>query len=299
MTKLIACISFISVAVLLFGITACSHASSESSSTSTLPVTSSETMLGVTPVYPQYLEVGFTQQFTATRVTTSGVTDVTTEVDWGSSDPEVATIADGGLATGVGPGTTTITAFLSGITSQEVKLTVTPVLSSIVIISSSLGVGAGMDQKVTATGIYADGSQLDITDQVTWDSSDTKVATVASTGVVTGVGAGKTQISATSNTGKTSEVLAVTVIGLSSITLVPDVPISLITGATRQIIASGSYDDGSTSNVTSNVTWSSSNTSIVKIDSSGIATALAAGMAEIKASLAGKTSGTVTITVSK
>jgi hypothetical protein len=79
----------------------------------------------VSPVAPT-IAVGATQQFTATATFMDGHTvDVTSSARWTSSDPTVATVADpGGSATGVAPGTSTITATYRQ--QGQASLTVTP-----------------------------------------------------------------------------------------------------------------------------------------------------------------------------
>jgi YVTN family beta-propeller protein len=58
----------------------------------------------------------------------------------------------------------------------------------------------GSTEQFTALGKYSDGSQLDVTSQVTWTSSDTTKATITSTGgLASGVAAGTTNITATMN----------------------------------------------------------------------------------------------------
>jgi hypothetical protein len=58
-------------------------------------------------------------------------------------------------------------------------------------------VGIGQTQKFTAVGTYTDGTQLDITTQVTWSSSDISVATIDTSGVATPVALGTASIFAT------------------------------------------------------------------------------------------------------
>jgi len=62
------------------------------------------------------IAAGLTQQFTVTgRFSDSSTQDLTRSVTWSSNNEPVATIAAGGLATGVADGTATITATLAGI----------------------------------------------------------------------------------------------------------------------------------------------------------------------------------------
>jgi hypothetical protein len=81
----------------------------------------------------------------------------------------------------------------------------------------------------------------------------------------------------------------VTVVGLSSIAVTPSGP--FVAGDTQQFTATATYSDASTQNVTAAVNWSSSNSSVISINSAGLATFLAAsaGATTITAGLAGQT----------
>ena len=71
-------------------------------------------------------------------------------------------------------------------------------------------------------------------------------------------------------------------------------------GSTKQFAATGTYSNGSTQNITNQVTWSSSNSNVATINSSGLASAVAGGAASIVASLGnGETaiSGSAVLTV--
>lgn len=71
-----------------------------------------------------------------------------------------------------------------------------PTLSSIAVTPSSPTVSTGAIQQFTAMGTYSDGSTQNITTQVTWSSSNTSVATIGTSGLVTTVVSGKTTITA-------------------------------------------------------------------------------------------------------
>jgi hypothetical protein len=60
-------------------------------------------------------------------------------------------------------------------------------------------ISAGSTEQYTATGTYSDGSQQNITQSVTWGSTNTAVATIASGGLATAVAAGSTTIQASSS----------------------------------------------------------------------------------------------------
>lgn len=87
-----------------------------------------------------------------------------------------------------------------------------------------------------------------------------------------------------------------TPVTLVSIAVTPANPSIAIAG-TQQFTATGTYSDSSTDNITTEVTWGSSNTSVATIDENGgDATALAEGTTTITASLGG-ISGSTTLTV--
>jgi hypothetical protein len=83
--------------------------------------------IAVTPSNPT-LQVGTSQQFTATGTySDSSTQNLTSQVNWTSSNPAAATISASGLATAVAAGTTTISATLSNVTGNTL-LTVQPAL---------------------------------------------------------------------------------------------------------------------------------------------------------------------------
>ena len=69
-------------------------------------------------------------------------------------------------------------------------------LQAIVVTPNPAKVAVGKNVEMTALGVYSDGSTKNLTKSVAWSSSRTDVAVVDSGGVVTGVAAGDTTISA-------------------------------------------------------------------------------------------------------
>ncbi|HXP08108.1 MAG TPA: Ig-like domain-containing protein, partial [Acidobacteriaceae bacterium] len=155
--------------------------------------------------------VGQTSQFQALAgFTKSGhastTADVTTQAKWQSSNPAVATVNSGGLATGVSAGTAAISASMQGafgIVTGTSNVTVTAATGSRILTALTVTPGS---QTITATGqtaqLIAIGTytaapltqNLSVT--ATWMSSNVQVATVNSTGLVAGVGIGQTTVTA-------------------------------------------------------------------------------------------------------
>ena len=130
--------------------------------------------------------------------------------------------------------------------------------------------------------------------QVSWQSSNSLVATVSSTGAITGLFPGTSTITATSEgISGTADVnvsfLAVTTVDVALSNL------SVVAGNTSQATAvtrdfAGNVLTGRA------VSWSSTNSAVATVDANGLVTTITAGTADITATSEGKT-GFATITV--
>lgn len=272
------------------------------SQSATLTVTNAvATALQITPTSGT-LPKGAHQQFQAVATFSDSTTqDVTPQVTWDSSDNDVVTIDLNGDAIAANEGNATISAQLHGVTSNQAELVVTGAqlnADGLSITLPPLSLPAGLTGQLAASGSYSDGSTVDVTDEVSWSSSDPAVAIVDDSGQVTAVAPGSAVI--TGSLDGESDTLTVTVTdavlnagGLSITTP----PLNLAAGLSKQLAATGSYSDGSTVNVTSSVSWTSNNTAVATVDlHSGLVTAIATGSATITATLDGQ-SATLLITV--
>ena len=186
----------------------------------------------------------------------------------------------------------------TGIVSPAVPLTVTTAtLQSIAISPPTAALASKGTQQYTAIGTFSDGTTQDISAGVTWSSSNTTAATIsAQGGLAVGQASGTTQVTATLG-GVTSPTVALTVNSatLQSITITPPTgPIGK--GGDTQLTALGKFSDGTTQNVTSSTTWTSSNTNFATVGV-GLVRGLAAGSTQITTTVNGITSAAVTITV--
>ncbi len=251
----------------------------------------------VTPANPA-IKVGETQQFTATGTYSDNSTsDITNQVTWSSSNTDVATISSSGLATAHSVGNTTIKAELSGVSGQTGLSVTAATLSSILVTPANPAIKVGETQQFTATGTFSDNSTSDITNQVTWSSDKTDVATISSTGLATANSVGNTTIKAELSGVSGQTGLSVTAATLSSILVIPEDP-AIKVGETQQFTATGNFSDNSTSDITDEVTWSSNNTDVATISSTGLATAHSVGNTTISAEK-DAISGNTTLNVSE
>jgi uncharacterized protein YjdB len=245
-----------------------------------------------------------TQQFTATGTFSDASTqNITSSVTWTSSKTTIATISTSGLAMGVAGGSSTIQAASGSITGST-TLTVTvaaPTLTSIAVTPANPSIQHGATQQFTATGTYSDAGTQNITTTVTWTSATTNVATISNTagsnGLATSVGTGSSTIQATlgSVNGSTSLVVTASSTTLQVLVVSPQNPLITDAGVAQAFTATGHYSDGTTQDLTSTATWTSSNAGVATVNSSGSATSVSltagqpAGYTSIKATSAGIT----------
>lgn len=234
------------------------------------------------------IEVGSTETLTAI-VGPDDADDKT--VTWTSSNTAVATVDQAGLVTAVAEGSAVITAKAG---EQTASCTVTvphvPVpVSEITLDQTELSLVEGKTATLTATV-----SPQNADDKtVSWQSSNTAVATVDQNGVVTAIAEGTATITATAE-GKTAT-CAVTVVKdvvkAESVEL-NKTSLELARGASETLVATVKPDN--TSDKT--VTWSSSDPAVASVDQTGKVTAVSKGTASITATC-GEKSAVCTVTV--
>lgn len=262
-----------------------------------LTSTSDVASVFVTPTNISLL-VGDTVTIVASESDANGLVLSARAVTWASSDTTVASVTTAGLVAARKVGSVSITA-TSGTAVGTAKIAVVAALPPSISISVSPApafVVVKGTQQLTAVVRDSVGNAIPgLT--VTWQSNNTGVASVSSTGLVTGVTVGSAVVSAsiggflgTSNvTVQTSITL-----GPSSVAVSPG---SATVGIGRTALFTATATD-STGNTypNTNAVWKSSNTAIVTIDSTGLATGVSAGVATISGSAFGGT-GTATVSV--
>jgi trimeric autotransporter adhesin len=238
--------------------------------------------------------------FTATGTFSDSSTQViTTDATWTSSDTAVATVGPEGVATAVAAGTTNIAAAFGGASGSSLLTVSSVTLRSIAVAPPTAVLAPASTLSYTATGTFSDGSTANVTDAVTWSSSATNVASISSFGQVTGQSAGTATITAQQGSVSGTAALVVESSALSSVTVTPATATVAEQTAT-QFNAIGTFADGSTQNLTSSVSWTSSPASVATVSNAsptkGLATGVSPGNATINALFAGL-SGPATLTV--
>jgi uncharacterized protein YjdB len=107
-------------------------------------------------------------------------------VTWESSDVNVATISNFGLVIAVSTGETLIRANI-GELGSSLRVTISPAtLQPIEVSSPTTQITSGLTTTFSANGIYSDGTEQNLSDQVVWSISDIVIASInAETGLLT------------------------------------------------------------------------------------------------------------------
>src|SRR5690606_37851931 len=142
--------------------------------------------LAVEPATPR-LAKGTTLQLDATGTFSDDSSrTLTAQLDWQPADAGIVTVSSGGLLTGIGVGSTTVTATHPGTgVSAQVSITVTSAeIASVTVEPVNPTVAAGLTLQLTAAATFTDATHQDVTSSVTWSSASAGVAAVGASGLV-------------------------------------------------------------------------------------------------------------------
>lgn len=236
------------------------------------------------------LAVGYTHSLTY-RTSPSNATELS--LKFSSSDPSVATVSANGIITGVKEGSAIITvSSANGLAKDTAYVTVykkgastisdgQSVITdtypkSINILNESVNLSVGTTSQLIAEVLPSDANQ-----NISWSSSNSNVVTVDSNGLLTAKGVGTATIVA-KTINNITDTCQVTVgnysLNLRSILITTDYSVLPI-GSKKQLVVT--FNPSNATNKT--VTWSSSNTGVATVDSSGNVKAISPGSAIITA----------------
>jgi len=239
--------------------------------TATINVTTPVASVSVNPTSLS-LTVGQAKQLTASVLPTNAGDRTVT---WTSLNPSVATVTSTGYVLGVGNGSATIRATTNdmGFQATAIVSVFTKVQSVAISPSSTVNLSIGQTQELTAVITPATATNK----SVTWTSSNQRIATVNSTGVVSAIGNGSCYVTVTSQDGnKQSSVLVQVVTHVTGVSLNLS-SVSISRGATRTLLATVTPTNASNANIT----WSTNNGNIATVSSRGTVSAVRSGQATI------------------
>ena len=266
----------------------------QASGTATVTVAQAVSSVTAVPAEANFAALGDTLRLTAEAFDANGHTVAGAEFSWETNDDAVATVDATGLATAVANGTATITA-TAGEASGTATVTVAQAVSSVTVAPDSATVVEGDTLRLAATATDANGHVVTAVVEFVWASADTLVAVVDTSGLVTGVGAGLVQVTATAAeiTGRGALTVAASV--PTTVAVTPDTVVLTALGHSAQLSAevrdqAGRAMDGVP------VAWSSADTTVAVVDSSGLVGAVSNGAVTVTAT-AGEAAGEARVDV--
>ena len=220
-------------------------------------------------------------QYTCTATYSDGSTqNVSSSASWSVDSTQYASISSSGRLTGKSVDSNkrvVVTANYGGKTSSKSMVVRNQVILTSISISGSSTVNENTTAQYYCTAHYSDGMTQNVTSSTSWQSSNTSYAPISSGGLLSAQTVSQDipiTVTATYQ-GKTAT---------KSVVIKNEVPVTLdsvsISGApildentSAQYIGTAHYSDGSTTNVTSSASWSSSNSSYAPISNNGLLSA--------------------------
>ena len=232
------------------------------------------------------ISVGQTQQLTASVSDAGGNILNDRIMSWTTSNEASATVSNAGLVTGIALGSSTITGTSEGKSATVVvEVSVSPV-SSVSVTPQSVKLSAGQTQQLSETVTDKDGNVLSGF-VIIWSSTNSASVTVSNTGLITGIAPGSSSITATIEGKIATASVNVTKAAVSSIGLKPNLSVVRIDENQQVIATVKSTSGGELLGVRLN--WSSSDSSIATVSTTGVVTGKSVGTATIIVSFGGVT----------
>lgn len=240
------------------------------------------TKVTVTPHDP-VVPIGFTQQMEAIA-TLSNNTERNITVDpavsWqiDSGSLSIASITNTGLISAHTSGQATVSASVNNqMISDAVTVNIVDkMVTGLLVSTDKKSVPIGLTQQINATAKFSDGSTQDITKDpaLFWSVNDDTVATIDSTGLVTGIKKGNVIVTASGNANNQSFSqnieLSIDSKVVTSLIITPE-HASIPTGLTQQMVATAIFSDQSELNVTTSpvISWSVNDSNLATINNKG------------------------------
>jgi uncharacterized protein YjdB len=223
------------------------------------------------------LQAGEATTVTAITRDASGTILPGRAVAWSTNNSSVVSVSSAGLVTALTTGSANIIGTSEGKTGLVAVAVAPPPVAAVNVSLASAAINVGSTTQATATVQDANGAPL--TGRfVAWSSDNMAVATVNNSGVVTGVAPGTANITGTSEGKSASAPLTVNPNPITSVSVALASPTAV--GSTTQ--ATATFKDANGNLLAGRITgWSSDNTSVATVSSTGVVTSVALGTANI------------------
>ena len=250
---------------------------------------------------------------TSTKLTVKGnysgqyTLDITDQAVWTSETPGVASFSSAASPNQVfarASGTAILTATVRGVSASFLLTVSQATITTLKVTPDAPSIAKGLSTQFSVSGTFSDSTAQNLTDDVAWASSAPGVASVSdaagSKGRALGLAVGTATISATFGGVSGTALLTVTAPVAQSLAIAP-ASVNLTVGESKNLVATATFSDGTTQNVTAATAWTSSATAIATVGDSaadkGKVTGVANGNATITALYGGLPAVSVTVTV--
>jgi len=262
------------------------------SSASSLTVSNANLVLiSVTPA-GSTVPLAASQQFVANGSFDDGTQqNISETANWTSSSPTIARVSSIGVVTGIGLGSSTITASSSGVNGATTATVDASSVSALNILPPGK-IANLTNYQMRAVAVFKDGSSLDVTPTpgITSSSSNSAAASIgASTGLALATGPGTATISASLGQSSSAS-LTVSDSTIKALAVGPSNSM-IAAGTAQNVIAVGTFSDSSGTfqqDISSGSSWASDNTGVATVAYANglqeLATGIAPGSANISAS---------------
>ena len=229
----------------------------------------------------EILDMSGTKTVQLTATVNPGTANINKKITWSSNNTGVATVnSSTGLVTAKANGSVTITARTENgkTASVTIKVQTSPQGISLNKTSETLDMSGTTTVQLSVTAYNPTTSNVN--KGITWSSSNSNIASVSTSGLVTAKTNGKATITATTTNGKTASCSILVQTSPTSVTLNKTSETLDMSGTTTvQLTAT---INPSSANINTGKSWSSSNPGVATVNSStGLVTAKANGTATI------------------
>jgi uncharacterized protein YjdB len=217
----------------------------------------------------------------ATVKTAKGVVMSDAALQWTSANSAVATVSASGVVTAIGNGTTMVTATAGPNAAVSASVTVAQVPVSLILGDTAFSFVALTDTSHVPASLR-DARQQAVTNvAIVWTSSDTLVATVAGTGLVTARANGEATVTATAGALTTSARIRVAQVAHGVETDRSGVLLEALTDTARAIARVVDRKGQPLAGI--NAVWSSVNPAIATVTAEGLITGVGTGTTTVRA----------------
>ncbi|MCG9731123.1 Ig-like domain-containing protein [Shewanella sp. Isolate13] len=212
--------------------------------------------------------------------------------DYRSSDNHIVIVDTSGEVSALASGSVTLSASYGGFEATA-QLVVPEAKVTALRIGGAASIVAGTTEALSATAIFDDGSELDVTSAAYWQSNASGVIVDAGSVWAKDGSDPSVAITATFGGQQAQKTLSITSATLSSLSLSPS-SVHIIEGATQTYTLEATYSDNTKVDVSTQTTWTSSNNIIAGFTpNTAILTASTAGEVTVTATFGGMSAQSV------